>query len=382
MLRSLVGSEMCIRDRIDVGFEQGGNAVTINSIEIVQTGPAISVSPGNVTVSETGTMADVDITLSVAPTTDVVILLTHDDSTEATVSATSLTFTPANWNTPQTITITGVDDTIADGTQNSTLTLAIDPANSADEYDLVSDATVGIVTTDNEFAPQAFDFGTATSPVETGFTRVTNTDNYSPTIGFGWTGTVENALDRGPSLSDVERDFVFTRTTANFLLDVPNGNYTVTVRLGDRNAARFDMEVSLEGAVVDLVDTNAGMFHVMTYTVNVTDGQLDVGFQQLGNAVTINSIEVDEASGSSSVMTGGSGSSKSSQSTNLLGDSVSVPLARKAQLVSPSATKDPRNTLFNAPVEQQPQIAQETPSDEDVIILDSVFEDGHVLRGL
>ena len=36
-------------------------------------------------------------------------------STEGAVSPASLTFTPANWNTPQTVTITGVNDFLDDG---------------------------------------------------------------------------------------------------------------------------------------------------------------------------------------------------------------------------------------------------------------------------
>src|SRR5262249_41224209 len=37
------------------------------------------------------------------------------DPTEGAVSPASLTFTPANWNVPQTVTVTGVDDPVDDG---------------------------------------------------------------------------------------------------------------------------------------------------------------------------------------------------------------------------------------------------------------------------
>jgi len=36
---------------------------------------------------------------------------------EGTVSPTSLTFSVDNWNAPQTVTVTGVDDKVADGNQ-------------------------------------------------------------------------------------------------------------------------------------------------------------------------------------------------------------------------------------------------------------------------
>ena len=41
--------------------------------------------------------------------------LSSSDTTEGTVSPASLTFTAANWNTAQTVTVTGVDDAVDDG---------------------------------------------------------------------------------------------------------------------------------------------------------------------------------------------------------------------------------------------------------------------------
>src|SRR5439155_149894 len=41
--------------------------------------------------------------------------LTSDDTTEGAVAPASLTFTSANWSTPQTVTVTGVNDSLDDG---------------------------------------------------------------------------------------------------------------------------------------------------------------------------------------------------------------------------------------------------------------------------
>ncbi len=41
--------------------------------------------------------------------------LTSSDTTEGTVSPASVTFTAANWNTAQTVTVTGVNDDLDDG---------------------------------------------------------------------------------------------------------------------------------------------------------------------------------------------------------------------------------------------------------------------------
>src|SRR5258705_38985 len=49
------------------------------------------------------------------PTANVTIGLSSSDLTEGTVAPASVTFTSANWNTTQTVTITGVDDFVVDG---------------------------------------------------------------------------------------------------------------------------------------------------------------------------------------------------------------------------------------------------------------------------
>ena len=51
------------------------------------------------------------------PVSDVVFSVLSLDTEEVTVSTGTLTFTSANWDTPQTVTVTGVDDLLNDGDQ-------------------------------------------------------------------------------------------------------------------------------------------------------------------------------------------------------------------------------------------------------------------------
>ncbi|MDP6436718.1 MAG: PQQ-dependent sugar dehydrogenase, partial [Gammaproteobacteria bacterium] len=67
-----------------------------------------------------------------------------------TVSAASLTFTSSNWDSAQTITVTGVDDDIIDGSINSTITLAVVDGSSDDDFDSLSDQTVTAANADND----------------------------------------------------------------------------------------------------------------------------------------------------------------------------------------------------------------------------------------
>ncbi|MEG4454295.1 Calx-beta domain-containing protein, partial [Microcoleus sp. N9_A1] len=71
----------------------------------------ISINPtAGLTTTEAGGTATFTVVLNSQPTADVTIGTTSDNTAEGTVDKPSLTFTSANWNTPQTVTVTGVDD--------------------------------------------------------------------------------------------------------------------------------------------------------------------------------------------------------------------------------------------------------------------------------
>ena len=80
---------------------------------------------------------------------DVVISVTSSNS-EASVSPSQLRFTRDNWNQPQTVTVTGRDDTVDDGDQTSTITLSVIDGQSDDEFDPLSDRNIGVTVLDND----------------------------------------------------------------------------------------------------------------------------------------------------------------------------------------------------------------------------------------
>ena len=59
---------------------------------------------------------------------------------------TDLTFTTANWNTAQTVTVTAVDDSTAESAESVTLTLTTVNADTVAEYDSVNPDDVMVVT--------------------------------------------------------------------------------------------------------------------------------------------------------------------------------------------------------------------------------------------
>ena len=86
--------------------------------------------------------------LTQAPNSNVVISVTSADTDEATVSHSSLTFTTGNWNSAQTVTVTGVADNAVDGSQNTTITLSVNDGLSDNNFDSLSDQTVTAATAD------------------------------------------------------------------------------------------------------------------------------------------------------------------------------------------------------------------------------------------
>lgn len=109
-------------------------------------------NPSGTSTTETGGSVTFTVRLNSEPTADVTIGISSSDTTEGTVSTSSLVFTSANWNVNQTVTVTGVDDTIFDG--NVAYTVVVAAATSADSvYNGVNPADVSLTNVDNEAAP-------------------------------------------------------------------------------------------------------------------------------------------------------------------------------------------------------------------------------------
>lgn len=142
----------------------------------------------------------------------------------------------------------------------------------------------------------SFDFGTASSPVQSGMTQVVPTTYYDSSLGYGWVNGSVSARDRGPSTgTPATQDFNYTGL-ATFAVDVPSDAvYVVTLTMGDGlGYVRDDMGIYLEGKLVDSVTANGIAYEVRTYQVRVTDGQLTIKLDDLGGdpLTVINALHV------------------------------------------------------------------------------------------
>ena len=115
------------------------------------TGTFVVTPTTGLTTTESGGTATFSVVLGSAPISAVSVPVTSSDFTEGTTSTTLLVFTPSNWNTAQTVTVTGIDDTNVDG--DVPYTVSVGPSSSSDvNYSGLAVQTVSIVNNDNDSA--------------------------------------------------------------------------------------------------------------------------------------------------------------------------------------------------------------------------------------
>jgi Domain of unknown function (DUF4347)/Concanavalin A-like lectin/glucanases superfamily len=137
----------------------------LTSVDVAQlhafTGPGIIVTPASgLVTTEAGGTAQFSVVLNDAPTANVNIPVSSSDTTEGTVSTTLLTFTTANWNVAQTVTVTGVNDALTDGLQAYTAVLGAATSTDAN-YSGRDAADVQLANSDDDITYNQISVDTA-----------------------------------------------------------------------------------------------------------------------------------------------------------------------------------------------------------------------------
>ena len=114
--------------------------------------PRLVLDKTELTVNEGGT-GTYTVRLNTQPTGTVQVAVTSAEVTHATVDKSSLTFTTENWNSAQTVTVTGTQD---DADLDDESVVITNNASGAD-YGSVPNATVTVAVTDNDTATWMFE---------------------------------------------------------------------------------------------------------------------------------------------------------------------------------------------------------------------------------
>lgn len=114
--------------------------------------PGFVVSPATgLVTSEAGGSASFSVSLVTAPSASVFIVLVSDDASEGSVSPAFLAFNASNWNVPQSVTVTGIDDLLSDG--DVSFSIRTHAATSSDpNYDGVDPADIVATNIDDDAA--------------------------------------------------------------------------------------------------------------------------------------------------------------------------------------------------------------------------------------
>jgi|GEM_PF-788950 len=161
--------------------QSGFNRMTVFDVAPVTASFTVSTTSTKVTEGSTKTFTvvlDQQPPETAIPTTDVVFNITSSDTTSATVSPSTLTFTRDDWDTAQTVTITGVSDT---DVLNETNTITVTPVYGSSDanYATLDPKSVSVTLTDTTTGSLTITPTTATTMSE----GTTNTSLYSVKLG-------------------------------------------------------------------------------------------------------------------------------------------------------------------------------------------------------
>jgi hypothetical protein len=235
-------------------------------LRVYYTPVGIKIAPlGALETSEDGAGVQIAISLATPPKADVTIALSSSDTTEGTVDVASVVFTPSNWEIPQIITVSGVNDSLTDG--DVTYSLVIGPATSSDaNYQGLDPSDLILVnkdTTPSNNPPTITVSNAAVSGNEG--TSITNTGTWADadasdvvtltaslgTVTKNSDGTWNWAID---GLDDTSATTVtITATDAQGASSSVNFTYAVTNRAPDLSVTA----ASVSGAILSTL-TNSG----------------------------------------------------------------------------------------------------------------------------
>ncbi|WP_419211216.1 LamG-like jellyroll fold domain-containing protein [Maribacter sp. X9] len=247
---------------------------TYKSVSVIDAG--FSVSETTLTISENAGTASFTVVLDAAPTSNVVFAISSNYTNEATVDKSALTFTSANWNTPQTVTVTGVNDDI-DSDDTATITISVNDASSANSFDALADKTVAITLTDDDTASFTVSKNTMTINEDAGtgtFTVVLDTEPTSDVVfNITSSATGEATVDKA-QLTFTTSNWNTTQTvTVTGVDDAMDRDDSATITIAVKDADSDDSFDALadKTVAITLTDDDTAAFTVSETTLTIDE---------------------------------------------------------------------------------------------------------------
>ena len=274
----------------DVNYD----GITANSVSVTNTdddAAAFTVSSTALQTIEWGQNATFTVVLNTEPTVDVTIPVASLDASEGLISSDvvtipaallDLSFTPLNWQTPQTVTVNSVDETDQDGDISYSINLGV--PSGATEYTVLPTQSISVVNVDDDIArinilgadlqtteiagADTFVISLAKAPVDTVVITVTTDD------------ATEGLVKGGNSPTTALAAITLTFTTTDW--QTPQ---TVTV-IGQDDFEIDTNQIYTVSVATDTVLTLDTEYDVLSaQTVSVTNADNDVAGLTVANSV-------------------------------------------------------------------------------------------------
>ena len=280
------------------GYESG---VTPGSVTVTLTDDdTAGITTGSVSgqATEDAGTSSFTVRLATLPTSNVVIDVTSEDTGEGTASPTQLTFTPTGntgrWDQTQTVTVTGVDDSLVDGTQSYDISLAVSSTGTTDtSYRNLAAKKVGVSTTDNdtpgvivvtatdplvvsEGSSGTYNVRLATQP--TGNVTVTiASDNPDVKVKTG-SGTAQSSLTLTFEADNTNSRIWSTNQAVSVEISADTDSLdetaTLTQSIGSGSATEYS-SVSVDNVAVSVTDTTLAGLSIADASASESAGTLD-----------------------------------------------------------------------------------------------------------
>ena len=232
--------------------------ITVNAAGVNPAG--VTVDPMTLSVPEADGTGTYTVVLDTEPTGDVTITPVSGDTMAATVSG-ALTFTTTDWNTAQTVTVTGVDDTTDNPGDARTVTVTHAPTGADTTYNLVVIDSVTVTVEDDDVAA-----GVTVDPTSVTVPEASGTNTYTVVLDTQPTGDVTITPVSGDTMAaTVSSALTFTTTDWNTAQTVtvtgvndnddnPGNARTATVTHAPTGADSVYNSVSIDSVTVTVTD--------------------------------------------------------------------------------------------------------------------------------
>ncbi|NER36457.1 MAG: hypothetical protein F6J93_21145 [Oscillatoria sp. SIO1A7] len=249
---STIGHSVVSADVNYNGFSLANIGATITDND--SPGVSISESGGNINLTEGGASDSYDLVLTTQPSADVTINLAT--AGQVTTSSNSLTFTSANWNQPQTVTVVAINDALAEG--NHTGTISHSSSSTDPNYNGIAIANLLANITDDDSAGISIAVSGGSTEVSEGG----NTDTYTIVLTSAPTAPVTVSFNPGSDLESI----------APLTFDPTNWNVaqTVTVRATDDRVAEGNHNSTIAHRATS-TDLNYSGIAIASVSVQIAD---------------------------------------------------------------------------------------------------------------